>query len=539
MFFNLFQKPKVTVRPGKIKPVVLLVLDGWGIAPPSPGNAISQANPTNFNFYRENYPNSQLLASGEAVGLPADEVGNTEVGHLSLGAGRIILQSLKRIDKSIEDGSFFENKSFYKALFHAQRNNSKIHLIGIVSSGHVHASVRHLYALLDFLARNKANNVYLHVITDGRDAPPQDGVNVLAKLEEDMKLNHIGKIATVSGRYYAMDRDRRWERTQKAYEAMVKGIGPMYQNVIEAIKASYANKITDEFVVPGIIDKNGLIGDNDAVIFFNYRIDRPRQLTMALTVSDFKTANVSWGFDPFATKYEKKRGDLGDEKVIANEPFPRGRIPTNLYFVTMTQYQSNLPVSDIAYPPDQVVGSLSVVLSERGIAQMHMAESEKERFVTYYFDGLREERQNLEDVLIVPSPHVPTYDKKPEMSVDGLTEEFKKVLNQDKYQFIVMNFANPDMVAHSGNLQATLKAINFVDRALKEVVEGVLACDGTIFVTADHGNAEEMITYPSSSFFFTSRAGKMNTNHSSNPVPLIVINKAFYKSGKKLSNGGL
>jgi len=527
------------VRPGKIKPVVLLVLDGWGIAPPSPGNAISQANPTNFNFYRENYPNSQLLASGEAVGLPADEVGNTEVGHLSLGAGRIILQSLKRIDKSIEDGSFFENKSFYKALFHAQRNNSKIHLIGIVSSGHVHASVRHLYALLDFLARNKANNVYLHVITDGRDAPPQDGVNVLAKLEEYMKLNHIGKIATVSGRYYAMDRDRRWERTQKAYEAMVKGIGPMYQNVIEAIKASYANKITDEFVVPGIIDKNGLIGDNDAVIFFNYRIDRPRQLTMALTVSDFKTANVSWGFDPFATKYEKKRGDLGDEKVIANEPFPRGRIPTNLYFVTMTQYQSNLPVSDIAYPPDQVVGSLSVVLSERGIAQMHMAESEKERFVTYYFDGLREERQNLEDVLIVPSPHVPTYDKKPEMSVDGLTEEFKKVLNQDKYQFIVMNFANPDMVAHSGNLQATLKAINFVDRALKEVVEGVLACDGTIFVTADHGNAEEMITYPSSSFFFTSRAGKMNTNHSSNPVPLIVINKAFYKSGKKLSNGGL
>lgn len=539
MIFDLFKKPKIVVHAGKIRPVVLVVLDGWGIAPPGSGNAITLANPQNFNFYWDNYPHSQLLAAGEAVGLPAEEVGNTEVGHLSMGAGRVILQSLRRIDRAIEDGSFFENKAFYHALFHSQKSNSKLHLIGLVSSGHVHASAQHLYALLDFLRRNKATNVYLHVFTDGRDALPKDGINVIRKLEQYLESNNIGKIATISGRYWAMDRDRRWDRIQKTYEAMVKGDGPTYQNVTEAINASYGNNVTDEFIVPSVIDKNGLIGNNDAVIFFNYRIDRPRELTMSLVVKDFKSSNISWEFDPFATKYERKRGALTDTNFITTEPFSRGNIPSNLYFVTMTQYQANLPISEVAFPPEEIVDCLPIVLSKNGLMQMHMAESEKERFVTYYFDGLREDRQTGEEVVIVPSPRVATYDKKPEMSVKELAEEFKRVLNQDKYQFILINIANPDMVAHSGNLQATLKAIGHVDNALKEIVEGVLSCDGTVLITGDHGNAEEMVTYSSSSFFFTSSQGKMNTNHSSNPVPLIVVNKAFNKTNKKLGNGGL
>ncbi len=538
MLFNLFKKPKIRVNPGKVQPVVLLVLDGWGIAAPSPGNAIALANPINFNQYLVDYPHSDLLASGESVGLPADEVGNTEVGHLSMGSGRIILQSLRRIDKAIEDGSFFENKSFYRALFHSQKNSSRLHIMGLLSSGHVHSSVDHLHALLEFLKRNNAKNVYLHVFTDGRDADPKDGLAEITKLDEYLKLNNIGKIATVSGRYYAMDRDKRWDRTEKAYRAIVRAEGPNFVTAEEAIKNSYTNNITDEFILPSVIDKNGTVGDNDAVIFFNYRIDRPRQLTMAFVIRDFTAANISWEFDPYAVKYEKKH-DLNESNNTSEKPFPRGVLPVNLYFVTMTQYQTNLPVSEVAYPPQEVIDCLAVVLAKRGILQMHMAESEKERFVTYYFDGLREQRQTGEDTLIVQSPKVATYDKKPEMSVFELTEEFKKVLNEDKFKFIVMNIANSDMVAHSGNLGATVKAIKSIDIALKDIVESVLICNGTLLITGDHGNSEEMITYPSSSYFFTSGEGRINTNHSSNPVPLIVINKTFYKSDKKVANGML
>lgn len=537
MFINFFKKPKVKVRSGKINPVVLLVLDGWGSAPATNGNAITLANPVNFYQYMDSYPHSELLASGESVGLPADEVGSTEVGHLSMGAGRVILQSLRRIDKAIEDGSFFENKAFYRAIFHAQKNNSRIHLMGLVSTGHVHASIGHLYALLELLKRNNVKNVFLHIFTDGRDTDPKSGVEVVGKLEEYLKINGVGQIATVSGRYWAMDRDKRWDRTQKVFEAMVDGVGPSFNSASEALKASYASGVTDEFVVPSVIVRDGLMRNNDSVIFFNYRIDRPRQLTMAFVIRDFTAANISWEFDPYSTKYEKKHVNV--EVKLTDKPFPRKNLPTNLYFVTMTQYQTNLPVSEVAYPPEEVVDALPVVLSKKGLAQMHMAETEKERFVTYYFDGLRETRQVGEATLIVPSPKVPTYDRKPEMSVRELAEEFKKVLNEDKYKFIVMNIANPDMVAHSGSVDATVKAIKVVDEVLKDVVEGVLICNGTLLVTGDHGNAEEMITFPTSSYFFTSKEGVMNTNHSSNPVPFIIINRTLYKSGKKLSNGML
>ncbi|CAN5323300.1 2,3-bisphosphoglycerate-independent phosphoglycerate mutase [soil metagenome] len=538
MFLNLFSKPKVKVHGGKINPTVLLVLDGWGIAPPSEGNAIALAKPKNYNEFLANYPHAELLAAGESVGLPANEVGNTEVGHLNMGAGRVILQDLKRIDKSIEDGSFFENKSFYRALFHAQKNKSKLHLVGLLSSGQVHSSAKHLYALLEFLKRNNAQNVFLHLFTDGRDAPPEEAASVFEKLESYLKANKIGQVATVGGRYYGMDRDKRWERTQKAYDAMVKGIGPVALTSVEAIKQNYAKKITDEFIEPTVISKNGLISNNDAVIFFNYRIDRPRQITMSIVVKDFEGTNISWEFDPYSVKYEKKHEE-NTANIITKEPFPRGNPPLNLYSVTMTQYQKNLPVNEVAFPPEEVIDCLTEVLSKKQIAQMHMSESEKERFVTYYFDGLREERMAGEDVKIIPSPHVPTYDKRPQMSVAELAEEFKKVLNEDKYNFIIMNIANPDMVAHSGKIPETIKAIGAVDLALGEIVGGVLTCNGTILITGDHGNAEEMITYPSSSYFFTSKAGTMNTDHSSNPVPIIIINNSLKNSNKPIPNGKL
>jgi 2,3-bisphosphoglycerate-independent phosphoglycerate mutase len=535
MIFNFFKKPKIKVKSGKQNPIVLIILDGWGIAPPSDGNGITLANPQNFNNFWKNYPHSELLASGESVGLPANEVGNTEVGHLNIGAGRIILQDLKKIDKSIEDGSFFENKSFYHAVFNAQKNNSKIHLMGLISSGNVHSSAKHLYALLEFLKRNNCKNVYLHLFTDGRDAPTNEALSIIQKLESFLKANNIGQIATISGRYYAMDRDRRWERTQKAYEAMVDGVGPTYQSAIDAINTNYTNKITDEFIEPTIINKNGLVTDNDSVIFFNYRIDRPRQLTMAFVVKDFQTSNISWEFDPYAVNYDQKHGST-EQKLLDKEPFKRGKTLQNLFFVTMTQYQKNIPVSEIAYPPEVVINSLTEVLSKANISQMHMAESEKERFVTYYFDGLREEKMNGEDIRIVASPKVPTYDKKPEMSVDELTEEFKKVLNLDKYKFIVVNIANPDMVAHTGKIPETIKAIKAVDKCLLDIVESTLTCNGTVFITADHGNAEELITYPSGTYFYTSKAGEVNTDHSTNPVPLIIINKSF-NSSKNIPNG--
>jgi len=536
MIFNLFPKPQVKVKSGKLNPVVLLVLDGWGIAPDSPGNAISLANPLNYNSYLANYPHAELLASGESVGLPAGEVGNTEVGHLNLGAGRIILQDLPRINKAIEEGSFFENTAFYHAAFHANKNNSKLHLMGLLSSGNVHSSSKHLYALLEFLKKTNTKNVYLHLFTDGRDAPPQEAESIFQKLEEYLKVNGIGQIATVAGRYYAMDRDKRWDRTEKAYNAMVKGEGDQAESAVAAIHQSYTKGITDEFIVPTVVNKNGLIGNNDAVIFFNYRIDRPRQLTSVFVVKDFQKSNLSWEFDPYTVKYDQKH-TKDNEKVLDKDPFARGIPLQNLFFVTMTEYQKSLPVSDIAYPPEEVADCLSVVLSRNSVEQMHMSESEKERFVTYYFDGLREERAPLENTLIVPSPKVATYDKKPEMSVRELAEEFKNILNQDKYKFIVMNIANPDMVAHTGKIEPTIRAIKAVDLALKEIVDGVLACNGTILVTADHGNAEELITYPTNAYFFTSNSGTPNTDHSTNPVPILIINKSLQKSNKQIPNG--
>lgn len=507
-----------------IKPLVLISLDGWGIAPPSGGNAIALAKTPNMNMFNSKYPHGELIASGESVGLPANEVGNSEVGHLTMGVGTPILQSLMRINKSIEDATFYENLAFENAYLHVKKNNSNLHIVGLVSRGSVHSSLEHFYALVEFCRRKGlSSNVYYHLFTDGRDAPPTSGADVMAEIQEKITRLKIGKIASISGRYWAMDRDTRWERTEKAYKAIVLGRGKFSENPYQTLKQNYANNITDEFVEPTVILDKGkpvsTVSDNDAVIFFNFRVDRPRQLTMAFCLSDFES------LEGFEIEGEPFHGKKKNESKIVKSTFKREKWPHNVYFATMTEYQNNIPVSAIAFPTPRSLPSVTSVLSKANIRQLHLTESEKERMVTIYFDGLHEGGYPNEDIVILPSPRVATYDKKPEMALPKVIEEFKKRISMNVYKFIIMNFANPDMVAHSGNLKATIKAVEHVDRALGEVYKMIYAYDGTLVITADHGNAEELITYPKGSFFFTTSEGDTNTDHSNNPIPFMVINK--------------
>jgi 2,3-bisphosphoglycerate-independent phosphoglycerate mutase len=532
----MFKLPFFKTRQVEIKPIVLLVLDGFGLAPDSEGNAISIAKTPNYDSYIKNYPHGELIASGESVGLPANEVGNTEVGHLTMGAGKVIFQDLKRNNVAIEKRTFYDNKALLLAANHVKKNNSKFHLVGLVGSGHVHSSVDHLYALLQFCKKEEVKGVFLHLFTDGRDSPPKEGIKIVKEIESHLEAHKIGKIASISGRYYAMDRDRRWDRTEKAYKAMVLGHAIQTMSAQGAIRSAYVRGQTDEFIEPTIIaDANGLIAtidDNDAIIFFNFRVDRPKQLAMAFVLPNFETlSSFDFGYDLEASKR------IG--KVTVGDTFDREKILRNIFFVTFTEYQKGLPVSAVAFGPETVEKPFSLVLSERGLKQLHMAESEKERFVKYYFDGLREEPVPGEDDLIVPSPKVATYDKKPEMSLPKLISEFKKQLNRDFYHFFIMNIANPDMVAHSGNIKATIKAMKYVDHYLGKLVEAVLAVDGTVLVTGDHGNAEEMLTFPTSSYFFTSSKGVVNTDHSNNPVPLIIVNRAYEGNPIILKRGAL
>ena len=526
----------------KIKPMVLLVLDGWGSAPASEGNAITLAKTPNLDNYKIQFPYGWLIASGESVGLPANEAGNSEVGHLTIGAGRVVYQSLPRINMAIEEGDFFDNRAILSAIKHAKDNNSKLHIMGLVSSGTVHSSNNHLYALLELCRKQKVYQVLLHLFTDGRDAPPNDGIKVIEEVEKKIEELGAGKIATISGRYYAMDRDGRWDRTKLTYDAIVAGRGLQSKSALDAVKDSYRKGKTDEFIEPTVIVEDNMsarlgpasvkdsstVDDNDAVIFFNFRIDRPRQLTMAFVCQDFeKLKSVEFGYVPHETRKTKSK------KGEAQGPtFQRIKWPKNVFFVTMTEYQKNLPVSAIAFPPQVVNNCLTELISKNNMSQLHLAESEKERMVTFYFDGMKEKKFSGEEVEIIPSPSVATYDKKPEMSVGKLISRFKKRLKKDKYHFIVLNFANPDMVAHSGNLPATIKACEVVDKVVGELVQEVLARNGTIVITADHGNAEELLTYPVASFFVTSKGGSINTEHSNNPVPVYIINKRF--QGKKL-----
>ena len=520
----------------KTKPLVLLVLDGFGLAPGSAGNAITLAKTPHYDSLVRDYPNTELIASGESVGLPANEVGNTEVGHLTLGAGRVILQDLKKINLAIEKGSFYDNRAFLQAASHVKKYSSKLHLLGLIGSGSVHSSMEHLYAALQFCKKEEINNVALHLFTDGRDAPPKEGVKIIEKLEKHLGVIKIGQIASICGRYYAMDRDRRWERTEKAYKAIVEGLGKQAASAVEAVNTSYGLGQTDEFVEPTIVTgKTGplaVVNDNDAVIFFNYRIDRPKQLTMAFTIPNFETVKTfDFGYDPDSSQ------KIGEVEI--GKTFNRSKVPKNLFFVTMTEYHKNLPVSGVGYPPEIVEKPLSQILSESGLKQLKMSESEKERFVTYYFNGLREAPFPGEEFEIVPSLKVATYDKKPEMSLPKLVGEFVKQISRDEFNFAVINFANADMVAHSGDLKATIRAIEYVDKYMGELTKAVMSQGGSVFITADHGNAEELISYPSTSFFYTSDAGTVNTDHSNNPVPLIIANALFKNKKVSLKKGAL
>ncbi|KKU09851.1 MAG: 2,3-bisphosphoglycerate-independent phosphoglycerate mutase, partial [Candidatus Woesebacteria bacterium GW2011_GWB1_45_5] len=431
--------------------VLLTVLDGWGIAAPGPGNAISQAETPNINRFMASYPHTQLGASGESVGLPHGEAGNTETGHLNLGAGRIIYQDLQRINMSIADGSFFKNQTLTGAIDHARTKGGNLHYMGLIGAGGVHSNIEHLYALIDMAKRHEFSQVFLHLFTDGRDSPPTAAKTYISQLKGVIEKSGIGKIASIMGRYWAMDRDLRWERTQKAYLALTRGQGSLVKTPEEAIDASYAEGKTDEFIEPALISNDqgtptALIKENDSVVFFNFRIDRPRQLSRAFVFEDFSRANVPVGFDPYKVKYEKTH--LLQTPIQATEPFLRGPRLNNLYFATMTEYEKPIVEAGaiIAFPPEIVKIPLGRVISEAGYRQLRAAESEKERFVTFYFNGQQEAAFEGEERLIIPSPKIPTYDLKPEMSSRELTEAVLARLKAQGHNGVV-HFYTPERYA--------------------------------------------------------------------------------------------
>lgn len=513
--------------------VILAILDGWGIAADGPGNAISIAKAINIKKFRNSYPHTQLDASGESVGLPRGEDGNTETGHLNLGAGRIVYQELQRINMAIADGSFFENEVLIGAIDHAKKNNSNLHLMGLVGAGGVHSNIEHIYALIQLAKRNTFERVYIHVFTDGRDSPPTAAKTYISQLRNVLQKENIGEVATITGRYWSMDRDQRWERTEKAYKALTQGKGSLVKTPEEAIEASYEEGKTDEFIEPSVIaGKNGralaTISENDAVVFFNFRIDRPRQLTKAFIFSDFSKAPVTFDFDPYEIKYKKTH--LAKDEFKAKEPFARGPRIKNLYFVTMTEYGK--PISDEgakpAFPPEVIAMPLSGAVATAGKRQLKITESEKERFVTLYLNGLREKPYPLEERIIIPSPKVPTYDQKPEMAAGQITETLLAKLSTKDYQLAIVNYPNADMVGHTGNIGATVKAVETVDECVGKLANFALAYEGVLLITADHGNAEEMINLTT---------GEIDTEHSTNKVPFIAVSYKFTGRGQSLRTG--
>lgn len=485
------------------KPVVLAILDGWGINQAYSGNAITQAKTENINDLIAKYPSMALRASGEAVGLPWGESGNSEVGHLNIGLGRILYQDLPRINKAIIDNSFYQNKILISACEHALRNNSNLHIIGLISNGGVHASIEHLQALIVLAKEQNVKNLYLHVILDGRDTPYNSGLNFVRDIERFIAEYQIGSIATISGRFYAMDRDNRWNRVEKAYNAMVEGEGNIGEDVDKAIEDSYQKKIYDEEFVPTVIVKDGQplakIKDNDSIIFFNYRADRAREITKSFVLPDF-------------------------------DKFDRKRFINNLFFAAFTEYEKGLPIQAV-FPLETLNNSLGEVLSLNNLTQLRISETEKYAHVTYFFNGGREMAHKGEDHILVPSPKISSYDLKPEMSALEVTKKILNFIESEKYDFILVNFANPDMVGHTGNLEAAVKAVETVDKCVGKIVKAVLNKNGIIMITADHGNAESM---------FNMQTGMIDKEHTANTVPFIIIGKQFEgrNLGKQDAPGG-
>jgi 2,3-bisphosphoglycerate-independent phosphoglycerate mutase len=479
----------------KIGPVALIVLDGWGLSENKKGNALAEAKLPTIEKINEYYPGVALQASGISVGLPWGEPGNSEVGHMTLGTGKVIYQSMPRITMAIQNNEFFQNPAFLEAINHVRHNNSAMHLMGLVGKGGIHSSVDHLYALLELMKKENISRVYIHVFTDGRDSSPTSAVDSIKELEHHLETNGVGKIASISGRYFAMDRNNNWDRIKKAYDAMVLGEGEKITDPKEYLNSSYSKEIFDEYIEPAVVVENekpvGLISDRDALIFFNFREDRARQITKAFALPGFSK-------------------------------FPRKEI-NDLFFVSMTQYEDNIPVK-VAFGPIAIKNCLSEILSRNKMEQLRIAETEKFAHVTYFFNGGIEEAYPGEDRVIIPSKAVSTFAEAPEMSALEITEKLLELLSTRDYKFILLNFANADIVGHTGNEKATIAAVETVDRCLEKIVRAILEKNGQLLITADHGNAEEMKN---------NRTGEIDTEHSVNPVPLWYITPRNHREKPK------
>lgn len=479
------------------KLVMLAILDGWGINENENANAVKMANTPNLDAIFKQYPNTKIHTSGLDVGLPDGQMGNSEVGHTNIGAGRIVYQELTRITKSIQEGDFFENKAFLNAIKYCKKQGSNLHLYGLLSDGGVHSHNTHLYALLELCKREDFDRVFVHCFLDGRDTPPSSGEGYIAELEEKMKEIGVGQIASIMGRYYAMDRDKRWERVELAYKALALGEGLQADNPIDAIESAYQREEFDEFVKPTVIMKNdkplATIQQNDSIIFFNFRPDRAREITRVF---------VDKNFDGFEKKY-----------LYVN-------------YVCMTQYDETIPNVEIAFQPTKIENTFGEYISKLGYTQLRIAETEKYAHVTFFFNGGNEVEYPGESRILVASPKVATYDLKPEMSAYEVTDRVVDVIRKSMYDVIILNFANCDMVGHTGVLEAAIKAVETVDECIGRIVEEVRRVNGTILITADHGNAEQMIDYTT---------GDPHTAHTTNPVPLIV---AGMEEDIKLREGG-
>ena len=483
----------------KNKQYVLMILDGVGLNDEEKGNAFKMANTPNLDRYVEKYPNTYVQTSGMAVGLPEGQMGNSEVGHTNIGAGRIVYQELTRITKEINEGKFFENQVLLNAMNHVKENNSSLHLLGLVSDGGVHSHIDHLYALLEMAKRNNIEKVYVHAILDGRDTSPTSAVDYLKELENKMKEIGVGKVATLAGRYYAMDRDNRWDRVEKAYDAVVNGKGNSFKTVQKAIETSYEAQEFDEFVKPIVIvddeqEPVAKISENDSVVYFNFRPDRARELTKAITMPDF-------------AEFETKKLN-------------------NIYFVTMTKYDEVLKNVEIAYKPENLKNTFGEYISKLGYTQLRIAETEKYAHVTFFFNGGREDKYKGEDRILVPSPKVATYDLKPEMSAYEVTDKTIEAIDSKKYDVIIMNFANGDMVGHTGNIEKTIEAVEAVDKCVGRIISKLEEIDGEAIITADHGNCEYMLDL---------KTGEPITSHSTFDVPMIVVSERV----KSITNGRL
>ncbi|WP_297964930.1 2,3-bisphosphoglycerate-independent phosphoglycerate mutase [uncultured Anaerovibrio sp.] len=465
----------------KNAPVALIIMDGYGNGKTcDPNNAVQIAKTPVIDGLRQNFPSTHIQASGEFVGLPDGQMGNSEVGHTNIGAGRIIYQALTRITKAIKDGDFFKNEALVSVASEAKANGGALHLMGLVSPGGVHSHSEHLYGLLQFAKDQGFKEVYVHAFLDGRDVDPSSAAEYIAELESKIAEIGCGRIATLSGRYYAMDRDNRWDRVQKAYEAIALGKGVAADEAVGAVKASYANDVTDEFVVPAVVGDYKGVKDGDGVVFFNFRPDRARELTHAFTDAEFG------GFDRKALK---------------------------LSFATMTQYEEGLNVK-VAYPPEAITNTLGEIIARNGMTQLRIAETEKYAHVTFFFNCGVEEPYNGEDRILVPSPKVATYDLQPEMSAIEVTDKVVEAIKSGKYDFIILNYANGDMVGHTGVIEAAVKAVETVDTCVGRFVEAIREVGGEVCITADHGNADQMVD---------PETGAPFTAHTTNTVPFIVV----------------